>query len=71
MRRRRAPYVISGLIRGPAVGEPLQLRIGLGLLDQHFMGNRSQEAELAAAFLDEKNCPGSRGLTEDNKAKLE
>ena len=51
-----APYVISGLIQGP----------GLRGLSR----NSSQEAEVAAAFLDEAKCPGARGLSEENKAKL-
>jgi len=51
-----AAYVISGLTRQ---------------LDSRFEGDRSQEAEVAAAFLDEASCPGARGLSEENKAKLQ
>ena len=51
-----APYVIGGLIPR---------------LDWRFEGNRSQEAEVAAAFLDEAKCPGARGLSEENKGKLQ
>jgi uncharacterized protein YjbI with pentapeptide repeats len=50
------PYVVGGLTK---------------LLDQRFWGNLSQEAAVAAAFLDEAKCPGARGLSEDNKAKLQ
>jgi hypothetical protein len=46
-------------------------RFGAGSqLDYRFEGNLSQEAEVAAAFLDEKKCPGARGLSEESKAKL-
>jgi uncharacterized protein YjbI with pentapeptide repeats len=51
-----APYVIGGLIRR---------------LDERFEGKLSQEAEVAAAFLDGAKCPGARGLSEENKAKLQ
>ena len=39
-------------------------------LDERFDGNRPQEVEVADAFLDEAKCPGARGLSEENKAKL-
>jgi hypothetical protein len=39
-------------------------------LDYRFQDSRSQEAAVAAAFLDEAKCPGARGLSEENKAKL-
>ena len=52
-----APYVISGLIRGPGL--------------RGLRRNSSQEAEVAAAFLDQAKCPGARGLSEENKAKLQ
>jgi uncharacterized protein YjbI with pentapeptide repeats len=58
-----APYVIRALIRPIAVNAVR--------LDTHFEGDRSQEAEVAAAFLDEARCPGARGLSEENKAKLQ
>ncbi len=51
-----APYVMSGLIRE---------------LDYRFEKGSSQEAAVAAAFLNEANCPGARGLSEENKAKLQ
>jgi uncharacterized protein YjbI with pentapeptide repeats len=54
-----APYVISGLIR--PVFHNVQLDYRFDYI--------SQEAEVAAAFLDER-CPGARGLSEENKAKL-
>ena len=50
-----APYVIAGLIPQ---------------LDRRFERNLSQEAEVADAFLKEEKCPGARGLSEENKAKL-
>jgi hypothetical protein len=54
-----APYVIGALIRE---------------LDGTFLGyigpHLAQEAEVAAAFLDEAKCPGALGLSEENKAKL-
>ena len=61
-----APYVISGLIRN--VSRPAADQV---LLDDRFEGYPSQEAEVAAAFLDEAKCPGARGLSEENKAKLQ
>ena len=52
-----APYVVGGLIPR---------------LDWRFSNlHPSQEAEVAAAFLDEAKCPGARGLSEENKAKLQ
>jgi uncharacterized protein YjbI with pentapeptide repeats len=51
-----APYVIGGLIPR---------------LDGRFEHNPGQEAEVVAAFLDEAKCPGARGLSEENKAKLQ
>ena len=51
-----APYVVGGLIPR---------------LDWRFSDHPSQEAEVAAAFLDEAKCPGARGLSEENKAKLQ
>jgi uncharacterized protein YjbI with pentapeptide repeats len=51
-----APYVMSGLIRE---------------LDYRFEKGSSQEAAVAAAFLNEAKCPGARGLSEENKAKLQ
>jgi hypothetical protein len=50
-----APYVIGGLIRQ---------------LDRRFGGSHAQKAEIARAFLQEANCPGAQGLSEENKAKL-
>jgi Pentapeptide repeats (8 copies) len=59
-----APYVIGGLIH--------QLEEPPKLLQPHFRfgGDISLEAELAASFLDEARCPGARGLSEENRAKL-
>jgi len=51
-----APYVTGALI---------------GRLDYRFHNNFSPEAEVAAAFLDEAKCPAARGLSEENKAKLQ
>jgi hypothetical protein len=31
----------------------------------------ANQAEVAAAFLEEAKCPGARGLSEENKAKLQ
>jgi len=58
-----APYVIGGLVRRISAN---QVRIEYG-----FGRNPSQAAEVAAAFLDEAKCPGARGLSEENKAKLQ
>jgi uncharacterized protein YjbI with pentapeptide repeats len=58
-----APYVIGGLIRRISANQVQ--------LDHRFEGNPSQEAEVAAAFLEEAKCPGARGLSEENKAKLQ
>jgi hypothetical protein len=55
--------VIGALIRQIA---PNQVR-----LDYRFEGNLSREAEVAATFLDQAKCPGARGLSEENKAKLQ
>jgi hypothetical protein len=35
-----------------------------------FQGNSAQSAEVARAFLDEANCPGAQGLSEEKKTKL-
>lgn len=51
-----APYVMAGLIRQ---------------LDNRFWGSSALETSVAAAFLDETHCPGARGLSEENKAKLQ
>jgi uncharacterized protein YjbI with pentapeptide repeats len=66
-----APYVINGLMRPAGVGRGRVAAVDLVLLDRRFAGNPSQEAEVAAAFLDEANCLGARGLSEENKAKLQ
>jgi hypothetical protein len=55
------PYVIGSLLR------PIAYQV---LLDLRFAGNLSEEAEVAAAFLDKEKCLGARGLSEENKAKL-
>jgi uncharacterized protein YjbI with pentapeptide repeats len=57
-----APYVIGGLIRRR--GNRVQL-------DDRFEGHRLEGAEVATAFLEEAKCPGARGLSEENKAKLQ
>jgi hypothetical protein len=51
-----APYVIGGLTEQ---------------LDDRFRGNPAQKAEVARAFLDEANCPGAQGLSEEKKTKLQ
>jgi hypothetical protein len=51
-----APYVAGGLTQ--------RLRNRLGGID-------SLEAEVAGAFLNDATCPGARGLSEENKAKLQ
>jgi hypothetical protein len=58
-----APYVINSLMRRVAQNEVL--------LDYRFEGHPAQEAEVAAALIDEAKCPGARGLSEENKAKLQ
>jgi hypothetical protein len=55
-------YVISGLMR------ELDHRSGRDLERKL---EASTKAEVAAAFLDEATCPGARGLSEENKAKLQ
>ena len=50
-----APFVIRGLIRQ---------------LDDRFLGDRARKAEIASAFLKEENCPGARGLSDDDRATL-
>ena len=50
-----APYVIRGLIEQ---------------LDVRFQHNSARKTEIAGAFLDEANCPGAQGLSEENKATL-
>jgi uncharacterized protein YjbI with pentapeptide repeats len=50
-----APYVIHGLLLGR---HPL------------FASTQCWGADLAAAFLDEVNCPGAHGLSEEDKASL-
>jgi Pentapeptide repeats (8 copies) len=50
-----APYVVGGLIEQ---------------LDVRFQRNSAQSAEVARAFLDEANCPGAQGLSEEKKSKL-
>jgi hypothetical protein len=40
------------------------------LLQQHRLYDTAQEAEIARAFLDEANCPGAKGLSAENEAKL-
>jgi uncharacterized protein YjbI with pentapeptide repeats len=64
-----APYVIGGLL-GPGriyANAILNYRFEG---DSRYEGNLSEEAEVAGAFLDEAKCPGARGLSEENKAKL-
>jgi hypothetical protein len=61
-----APYVISSLLRqGPENDGTMQLEVGFQ------RGHPAQEAEVATAFLDETKCPGARGLSEENKVKLQ
>jgi hypothetical protein len=58
-----APYVIGALI--PRLDDRFES-------DRYeFARNISQEAEVASAFLDEAKCPGARGLSEENKARLQ
>jgi hypothetical protein len=53
-----APYVIGRLL--DHLGSPFS----------PFSAQSPQVPALAAAFLDEEHCPGARGLTEAEKAKL-
>jgi uncharacterized protein YjbI with pentapeptide repeats len=55
-----APYVISGLIR----------RLTTDYIQDPFSNSFVPKAEVARVFLDETNCSGARGLSEENKAKL-
>jgi len=50
-----APYVLAGLIQQ---------------LDNRFENKLAQKAQVADAFLHETDCPGARGLSEENKTKL-
>ncbi len=52
---RRAPYVIRGLLVN---------------LDARFGSDSHDVAALARDFLDEANCPGARGLSEEEKVRL-
>jgi uncharacterized protein YjbI with pentapeptide repeats len=54
-----------------AEGAPYVIGRVIPRLDWRFSANLSQEAEVAAAFLDETKCPGARGLSEENKGKLQ
>jgi hypothetical protein len=38
---------------------------------KRFGEHLSQRTEVAAAFLDQAKCPGARGLSDENKAKLQ
>ena len=58
-----APYVIGGLMR--------RVSQNLVQLEYRFERHLSEQAEVAAAFLDKEKCPGARGLSEENKAKLQ
>ncbi|HEV2099347.1 MAG TPA: pentapeptide repeat-containing protein, partial [Stellaceae bacterium] len=40
-------------------------------LDDRFVGDSTQEAELANAFLDESKCPAAHGLSEETKSRLQ
>ena len=41
-------------------------------LDARFIrASLAEEAKVADAFLDHNKCPGARGLSEENKAKLQ
>ena len=50
-----APYVIPRLLR---------------TLNERFKADPSKKVALAAAFLDEANCPGAHGLSEQDKSAL-
>jgi hypothetical protein len=56
-----APYVLRGLLGRLEIGSALP----------PFSAQSPQPSVLAAAFLDEEHCPGARGLTDAEKAKLE
>ena len=66
-------YVINGLMRSAGL-----IRLGANAvlvnvvrLDGYFRAaHPPQEAQVAAAFLDETRCPGARGLLEETKAIL-
>lgn len=53
-----------------AVGAPYAIRGLLRNFDRRFESGSTQPAALARAFLDEEHCPGARGLSEKDKAKL-
>jgi uncharacterized protein YjbI with pentapeptide repeats len=58
-----APYVIVGLLR--------QLEGGYWDDDTFFAEHSQWKRILAKAFLDEEHCTGARGLTDDDKERLE
>jgi hypothetical protein len=58
---RGAPYIVRRLIWSLDSN---------GDSDHKFVVNSPQRALLAAAFMDEKNCPGARGLSEEEKVRL-
>jgi hypothetical protein len=58
-----APYVIRGLL-GPSNANRARI-------DVRFEDHPSQEAAVAAAFLDKEKCPGARGLSEEDRARLQ
>jgi hypothetical protein len=51
-----APYVIHGLV--------------MSRFNQRFTADPAQAASVATTFLTEETCPGARGLSESDKAKL-
>jgi hypothetical protein len=53
-----------------ANGAPYVIRRLLGKLDTRFTSGSPQPAALATAFLDDAQCPGARGLSEEEKVML-
>jgi uncharacterized protein YjbI with pentapeptide repeats len=66
-----APYVIQGLIlQGGTKTYNIDQFNWTGPFGDRFGVDRSHPAALARYFLDEANCPGARGLSEEDRSNL-
>jgi hypothetical protein len=67
-----APYVIQGFIfQGGVKSRYMNLILDeTGPFGGRFGADRSYPAALARYFLDEANCPGARGLSEEDRSSL-
>jgi len=66
------PFVIQGLIfQGGVKSRYLGLTVSnVGAFGGRFEADRSHPAALARYFLDEADCPGARGLSEEDRSSL-